>query len=143
MFEIRPSSLNDSEEVYFLINELEGTELDKDKFERVYALNLSNPAASYYVAIDSGDIIGFVSLHIQELLHHTAKIAEIQELVVKSAYRGKGIGEKLFEQAKHEAQLKNCAQLEVACNQKRTKSHGFYVSRGMTNSHFKFCMSLE
>ena len=143
MFEIRPSSLNDSEDVYSLINELENAEMDKAQFERVYALNLSNPAVSYYVAVDGREIVGFVSLHIQVLLHHTSSIAEIQELIVKNEYRGKGIGEKLFEQAKDEARLKNCAQLEVCCNQKRTKSHGFYLNRGMINTSFKFCMSLE
>ena len=143
MCEIRPADLSDLDDVYSLMIELQNVDIDKAKFERVYKINLSNPAVSYYVAEDSGNVVGFISLHIQELLHHMSAIAEIQELIVRKAYRGKGVGKMLFEQATETARLKNCTQLEVCSSQNNTNAHGFYLSRGTKNSHFKFCMSLE
>lgn len=140
MCEIRPADLNDLEDVYSLMIELQKVDIDKAQFERVYKLNLSNPEICYFLAVYGGDIVGFISVHIQELLHHTSAIAEVQELIVRNAYRGKGIGKKLFEQATEIARLKNCTQLEVCCNQNNTNSHGFYLNCGTKNSHFKFCM---
>lgn len=63
------------------------------------------------------DIVGFVSLHIQELLHHAERIGEIQELIVSEKERGIGIGKKLFEKTKEVCQQEGAVQLEVCCNQ--------------------------
>jgi (aminoalkyl)phosphonate N-acetyltransferase len=77
------------------------------------------------------------------LLHHVSKIAEIQEFIVAKEYQGEGIGTKLFEIANKIALDNNCTQIEVCCNQKRKRSHEFYLKLGMKNSHYKFCLPID
>ena len=91
-----------------------------------------SPQIVYQIALSEGKICGFVSVHIQKLLHHTAPIAEIQELVVDEKCRGQGVGKLLFGKAKEIAAKAGCPQLECACNQRRTASHAFYKKQGMT-----------
>ncbi|KNF09087.1 N-acetylglutamate synthase and like acetyltransferase [Gottschalkia purinilytica] len=143
MYEIRLAERNDINLIYDLISELEGEQLPRDAFAEVFLNNLNNMHVNYYVIINNKKIIGFISIHIQMLLHHAAKIAEIQELIVSLDFRGKGIGKLLFDKAKEISQNNNCSQLEVCCNQKRISSHEFYLNQGMTNHHFKFCLNLK
>lgn len=82
-------------------------------------------------------------VHVQKLLHHISKVAEIQELIVDPSFRGQGIGRYLFQKAQVVALENACTQLEVCCNQIRINSHKFYESQGMVNSHYKFCMDLK
>ena len=79
MEEIRTATKGDIEEVYKLICELENSIMDKDKFKTIYDINLLNPHVYYFVYEMNYTIVGFISLHIQQLLHHSSNIAEIQE----------------------------------------------------------------
>ena len=139
---LREDMLTDKEQIYGLLVALEQSNIDSDRFADIFDANIANPNVHFYVYVKEGIILGFISIHIQKLLHHTANIAEIQELIVDEAIRGQGIGLLLFQKAKVVAQEHGCEQLEVCCNQKRTSSHKFYMSQGMTNSHYKFCLSL-
>lgn len=142
MGKIRHAKIEDAEQIYKLIEELEGTSLNKPLFLKVYLNNLSNPQVHYYVYDNNKAINGFVSMHIQLLLHHTSKIAEIQELIVCKELQGRGIGKQLFEKVIATAKENECAQVEVCCNQKRKLSHIFYQKMGMQNNHFKFSLSI-
>lgn len=142
MEQLRKCTEKDVEQIYELISELEGTIIDKSRFAEIYNDNLSNSFIHYYVYEMNNMVVGFISLHIQKLLHHTTNIGEIQELIVQKAVRKKGIGRILFEKAKEVSCKNGCLQMEVCCNQKRLESHKFYQSQGMTNNHFKFCLEL-
>ncbi|MBH1940107.1 GNAT family N-acetyltransferase [Mobilitalea sibirica] len=143
MYEIKLATVNDLIKIYDLMNELENSKLSRVDFEMVYKENLNNNLISYFIAMDDQKIIGFISLHIQSLLHHTGRIAEIQELIVTSDYQRHGIGHLLFEKAVETAIIRGCMQLEVCCNKKRSSGHDFYQKQGMENSHYKFCMPLD
>ena len=137
---IRQATINDKEIIYNLLVQLEEREFDKRMYSDIYEVNLLNPAVFYLVYEEASSVVGFISIHIQKLLHHSGNIAEIQELIVDQSVRGKGIGKQLFEQARLIAIENECMQLEVCCNQKRKESHQFYESQGMTNNHYKFCL---
>ena len=137
---IRQATIDDKEMIYNLLVQLEKIEFDKRMYSDIYEANLLNPAVFYLVYEEESSVIGFISIHIQKLLHHSSNIAEIQELIVDERMRGKGIGKQLFEQARFIAIENECMQLEVCCNQKRKGSHQFYESQGMTNNHYKFCL---
>lgn len=139
---IRKANLNDIEKIYNILCELENKELPVNKFKDVFTENFKNPSVSYFVCENNDSIIAFSSLHIQYLLHHCSKVAEIQELIVKGEYKGNGIGKKLFDEMVKTAQENNCPLLEVCCNQKRIHSHGFYEHCGMLKSHYKFTYML-
>lgn len=139
---IREATLDDIEKVYRLLCELENEELPIKSFQEVFIENFKSSSVNYFVCENEDSIIAFASLHIQYLLHHCSKVAEIQELVVMEKYKGKGIGKKLFYQMVKQAQENNCSLLEVCCNQKRKQSHGFYEHCGMLKSHYKFTYRL-
>lgn len=142
MEQIRKARITDELPVYKLIAELEGEGIDWTRFAEIYQKHLRHPKVQYWVYEMDGMISGFVSIHMQELLHHAARIAEIQELIVEKDMRGRGIGKKLFQKAGEIGRENGCMQLEVCCNQKRLASHAFYEAQGMTNHHYKFCMPL-
>lgn len=124
--------------VYDLMCELEEEELDKNAFSDIYNANLKKENVYYLVAVEKDKVLGFISVHIQGLLHHASNIAEIQELIVTSRSQKSGIGHMLYKKAEEVAKSNNCYQLEVCCNQKRKDSHAFYQRQGMDKSHYKF-----
>ena len=79
----------------------------------------------------------------EQQLHHAARICEIMEMSVASGFRSKGVGSMLFDAACAEAKAKGCVQIEVCCNQLRTKAHHFYESCGMNNFHYKFSLDFS
>ena len=130
-------------QIYSLICELEEAPLDRAKLEAVYLRNLTDPGIHYLIALENGGAAGFASVHVQCLLHHGGKIAELQEIVVAESRRGQGLGSLLFSEAEKTARAAGCFQLEVCCNRKRTASHRFYEGQGMAASHFKFTEALD
>jgi PhnO protein len=132
----------DASRIYQMVCKLEDKKLDERIFQEIFAQNIQDPKIRYIVAELDGDVVGFVSLHMQQLLHQTGRVAEIHELFVESTVRGKGIGKGLIEFAKQIADENNCKTFEVACNLKRKESHAFYEREGFTTTHFKFTQKL-
>ncbi|MBS6647022.1 MAG: GNAT family N-acetyltransferase [Clostridiaceae bacterium] len=133
----------DCEAIFGLICSLEEEILNFDDFCCCYGSNLKNDRVFYLAAVEKEEIAGFISVHMNFLLHHAAMIAEIQELIVAPDHRGQKIGRELIERAGKMAAEKGCRQIEVCCNRKRNRAHHFYESCGMRNSHYKFCMKLK
>lgn len=133
----------DFDSVYALICKLEETAFDRRAMLEVYTRNLADDNVHYILAVDGPRIVGFASLHIQLLLHHACKIAEIQEMIVSDDMRGAGIGKALLGRLKEIAALNGCAQLEACCNRRRIQSHEFYLKQGAKGSHFKFIIELN
>lgn len=140
---LRSALKEDLKEIYNLVCELEGQSVNFQDFEHTYLDNLENKNIYYIVAEDKDKLVGFISLHIQNLLHHVGKISEIQELIVLDTHRGLGIGKVLFDEVKRISTEMGCIQLEVCCNCKRGKSHSFYLSQNMKKSHYKFTYDLK
>lgn len=111
---VMPALPEHAQAVYGLMCELEGLEPDKQGFQSIFEANLKNGDVRYFAALLSGKVIGFSSLHVQRLLHHTALIGEIQEIVVSESNRGRGIGRMLFERMKEAAAIHGCIQRKSA-----------------------------
>ena len=75
-------------QIYSLICELEEASLDRSKLEAVYLRNLADPGIHYLIALENGEAAGFASVHVQYLLHHGGKIAELQEIVDRASAAG-------------------------------------------------------
>jgi PhnO protein len=134
---------SDIEVIYDLICDMENSKLDYEKFQEVFKKYLEDDRYFCLVAEHSGTVIGCLNLRIEYQLHHTAKIAEILELAVMDKYRSKGVGKELFEKASEIAKNSECLQIEVCCNQLRSRAHNFYEKQGMHNFHYKFTMNLN
>lgn len=88
-------------------------------------------------------VVAFINLRYESQLHHAARVAEILELVVDPAERGRGLGGALFDYACDQARAHGCRQIELTTNQLRRDAHRFYARKGMLNSHYKFTMPLD
>lgn len=136
---IRPVIEKDMLTVYELICELEEKQFNINDFEAIFIRNINDKNVYYYLAEhETGKVLGFISGHIQYLLHHCNKVAEIQELFVKEEYRNCGIGLKLIQHLETNIQILNCDSFEVTAQNKRVQTHEFYKKVGFTQSHLKF-----
>lgn len=91
----------------------------------------------YLVAEQLGTVVGFVSCHVQALLHHVGKVGEIQELFVRADYRNQHIGQQLVAALTRLAVQENFVNLEVTTNQKRADTIRFYERELFQRTHFK------
>ena len=141
--EIIYASAEHKNEVYALLCELKGAEIDKTRFEALFFQNLERNDIFYLLAVEDNSVLGFASIHIQPLLHHVGYVGEIQEFIVSEKHQGQGIGTLMCNNLKQIAVENKCVLLEVSCNQSRINSHLFYLKQGMDNSHYKFTLPLS
>ena len=138
MIKIKKCTINDEIKIYNLICLLEEENLEKKYFKDVYLKNLHDENIIYLKCIDEKNIIGFISCHIQNLLHHNYKVAEIQELFVVPSFRNQGVGKYLIAYLSDILKNKEVKLLEVTAQKKRKKAHKFYKSNKFEQTHLKF-----
>ena len=140
---IRKATAADLETVYQMICALRDEVLDRQAFSQVYLHNIDHPDCYYCIASKEDKLVGFISLHIQQLLHHSGAVGEIQEFYMDPEYRGKGIGKLLMAAAKSHAAAKAIKSLEVASNKRRTENVKVYENLGFQLTHNKFTAQVE
>lgn len=140
---IRPADTSDFETIYHFINLLEADTFDRSVQQQLFQENVSNPNIIYLLAFTENQAVGFLSCHIQNLLHHAGKIGEIQEMYVDEKARGLGVGKKLIDEIKAIAQQKKVLQLEVTSSFKREAAHRFYAREKFIFTHKKFTHPLN
>lgn len=134
---IRTAKPDDFESVYLFVCELQGKKFDKATLKRLYLENLSQKDNFYLVALQNELLIGYISCHIQILLHHAGKVAEIQEMFVLPNYRNHGVGRQLIEEIKRLTKKEGVLQLEVTTRAIREKAIAFYKREAFEDSHKK------
>ena len=140
---IRKIEMSDMLTVYEQICALEEISFDINDFQNIFIDNISDKNKLYYLAEDKlGQCLGFISCHIQYLLHHCGKVAEIQELFVKPAYRSSGVGGKLIHHIAEMLKEVDCVSFEVTAQNKRINTHAFYQKMGFNTTHLKFTKNI-
>ena len=134
---IRPASLADEPIIYGFLCDLENQPLDRFAFNLVFTRNLATATVYYRVAEQAGEVIGFVSCHVQYLLHHTGPVGEIQELYVRPDRRNLQVGRQLLTTLEAELAARGLASLEVTTNQQRADAIRFYESMAFKPTHTK------
>jgi PhnO protein len=141
---IRTAKKNDMLTVYEQICDLENKTLKMNDFRKTFNINVSNKNIIYLVAaVNKKEIVGFISCHIQNLLHHEKRVAEIQELYVNKKYRQQGVGTLLINKVVEKLKTKKIESFEVTAQNKRKKTHDFYISTGFNQSHLKFTRNID
>jgi PhnO protein len=135
--QIRRATEQDCWVLYRMLCELEGQALEKNAFEEVFKINLANESIIYMIAEIDGRPIGMASCHMQWLLHHAGRVAEIQEMFVEPTFRSKGIGKDLVIELADFARAAGALHMEVTSNRIRLDTHRFYEKEGFVNTHFK------
>ncbi len=137
MLAIRRVRRSDLAHIYNFVCELEAQRFDRLRFATIFNRNLTNPQNIYLMAVETKPV-GFISCHAQTLLHHCDLIAEIQEMYVMPASRGREVGKALLLELKKIARKKKIAQIEVTSNVRRRRAHQFYIREGFTLTSKKF-----
>ena len=137
MIKIRNARPQDVDIVFDFISDLENAIFDKRVFKRIYTDNLKNKSNIYFIAWDK-EPIGFLSCHVQGLLHHCGQIAEIQEMFVVQGKRGLGIGKQLLDNLKATTQKRKIQQIEVTSGRNRKRAHDFYLKENFILTSNKF-----
>ena len=140
---IRRATENDASVVYEFICILEEIRLNQATFDSIFHQNLTNPFIHYLVAERTGDVVGFVSCHVQQLLHHGGRVGEIQELFVRPDVRNQHIGHQLIAALNALAVAEGFINLEVTTNQKRTNTVRFYERESFKQTHFKLVKPIQ
>lgn len=139
---IRPATEEDTWILHKMLCALENQELDKEAFQEVFRVNLASGAVRYLLVEFEGRPIGMASCHVQWLLHHAGKVAEIQEMYVEPEFRSKGIGGDLVAGLVDFAVKVGALHMEVTTNRIRLDTHRFYEREGFVNTHFKLIRKL-
>ena len=93
-------------------------------FSRINAL----PGCELIVAEEDGEVIGTTMLMIVPNLSHKAlPWAVVENVVVDSDYRRKGIGRLLMDYCEAQAKKAGCYKLQLLSNKSRNEAHQFYL----------------
>lgn len=142
--EIREVKYTDFDTIFVFINELENQKFDVNRQREIFTENLANPYNIYLLATIDTKPVGFLSCHIQHLLHHSGLVGEIQEMYIRPESRNLGIGHKLVGKLKRIARDQRVIQLEVTSDIKRELAHKFYKNQQFIDTHKKFvCLLTE
>ena len=141
--QVRLAKPTDAKVIYKFVCELEDTLFDFSTFEKLFLKNIAHPDYFYLIGCINNIPIGYVSCHVQILLHHCGLVGEIQELFIAPPYRNKGVGQVLIDKVEKIAQKDNWANLEVTCNKKRVDTHRFYRRLDFLDTHLKFVKQIK
>lgn len=139
----RKSGEQDCRAIYMLICDMEKKELPYEVFEQIYLRQLQREELYCLLYEADGKVLAMLNLRFEEQLHHCEKIAEVMEFAVDASCRKKGLGKRMFAEAKNIALAYGCLQIELASNQLRKDAHRFYEREGMHNFHYKFSKRLS
>jgi (aminoalkyl)phosphonate N-acetyltransferase len=135
---VRKATPNDLSSVYELVCKLENETLKQEVFEQIFEANLKSPDCFYFVAETENKIVGFISFHVQYLLHHCGAVGEVQEFYLEKDFRSQGIGKRLMNEVKKYAKANDVKSLEVTSNKNRAENINVYESLGFKLTHNKF-----
>jgi ribosomal protein S18 acetylase RimI-like enzyme len=145
-FPVRPCQFDDLPAVLNLITQLAEVSGNTKEFqlaqmERVFNKMQSWPEIySNYVYISDGKVTGFISIVFYRTFFHRVGTAQVNELVIDQAYRGKGIGHALMKTAEDEARLRGMDELEVGTESTNVAAQKFYRKYGFDEEYVLFGM---
>ncbi len=140
---IRRATPDDIDPIYHLICDLEDHQMDRDAFENIYFRNLNDSLVHYIVAEgNNSEVVGFASLHVQNILHHSNSTGEVQELNIDSRFRDSGFGSQLMNELEQIARSLNLEEIELTTRIHRERAQSFYKKLGYVNTHLKFVKKL-
>ena len=116
---------------------------DKDEHRRAFKAYLAAPETVALVAVDEGDVIGFVDLEFRVRLNFRAPQAWIPDLIVAERSRSRGAGTALLAAAEERARERGCFALSLESATWRERAHAFYLREGMKHTSASFAKLLS
>lgn len=99
----------------------------------------ARPGYDCYFAELDGQIIGSISLNVFPVLaHNLAAEAIAESVVIRPAFRGKGLGRAMMQAALAHARVLGAYKLALSSNLRRLDAHRFYDGMGFTRHGYSF-----
>lgn len=128
--------------IYDFVCALENEVIDKKAFTAIFLQNIQDTDKLYVLAETKEKAVGFISFHVQWLLHHGGKVGEIQEFYLDADHRNQGIGRRLIDEVKTYAANHQLKSIEVTTGHHRSENVEVYQKLGFNLSHHKFTIYL-
>ncbi|HMG36384.1 MAG TPA: GNAT family N-acetyltransferase [Blastocatellia bacterium] len=132
---IRLAERADRDALFGLMHELGYRSLSQSEFDEVFNEVLSRGDTWVLVAEEAGRVLGLASMSERPQLRLGGPIVTIDEFVVRSDVRGKGVGRLLLESAKEYARQRGGRRLQLDTNRSRESySRSFYLKNGFAEA---------
>jgi GNAT superfamily N-acetyltransferase len=96
------------------------------------------------VAEHRGEVVGSAHLLIfRHLGHGTRPAGIVENVIVRSDRRSRGIGARILEAAEEIARRERCYKMALTSNVARNEAHKFYEHLGWRRTHFGFSLELD
>ncbi|WP_425800780.1 GNAT family N-acetyltransferase [Desulfitobacterium sp. Sab5] len=143
--EIREALEKDLPDILSLCSQLDnGQILDMDKAKGIYNRINLYPNYKIYFAMAGESVVGMFALLVMENLGHLgASSGVIEDVVVDTSWRRKGIGRQMLRFAIERCKEANCYKLTLSSNIKRKDAHSFYESLGFDIHGYSFKIEIN
>lgn len=136
---LRKVKNEDFDEVFCLFRQLwPAKELNYEALKKVYQRGQNSGSDEYICAEYNQRLIGFCAMAIVNNFWQEGYIGYIYAMIIDEAYRGKGIGTKLLQEAFETAKARGCKKLELDSGFQRVEAHNFYENNGYLKRAFLF-----
>lgn len=125
---VREATESDAARLAALSTQLGYPTTPEQAVERLHVLR-ERPENEILVAEDGGTVVGWLHVCVMRFFESPA-FAEVGGLVVDEAWRGRGVGGRLVQEAARWATERGFQKLRVRSNTVRTDAHRFYEREG-------------
>jgi len=131
MVKIEQATIIDLESLSELFEELIGEKTDFIKMNENFKLMSSDSSYIILVARENDEVLGSVmGIICMDLVKECQPFMVIENVVVKSKFRGKGVGMKLMQHLENLARSRNCYYTMLVSSGYRRDAHKFYEAIG-------------
>jgi len=128
MITVRQIKEGDAPGVSLLSKQLGYTITEEETLHNIQVIH-ANRDHDAFVAVDGDKPVGWIHVFSAFQLE-SPPVTEVRGLVIDEAYRRKGIGKLLIEEAKKWCRSQGNTTLRLRCNVIRTEAHAFYLGIG-------------
>ncbi len=145
---IRMAFVEDGPSVVRLVHELASFDHEECTLDLAFVQSyLRLPGANILIAEEDQEAVGLVSYWIRPNLYHAGMVCLIEEFIVASGYRSRGIGSKLLTEVIRRAREIDCAEVSVSTHDHQRVSCSVlppaWADGGITASGAAFLVQLR
>ncbi|WP_407310138.1 GNAT family N-acetyltransferase [Desulfosporosinus sp. SB140] len=131
MPKVQIATIDDLESLAQLYKELSGEETDFLKMKENFIVMDSNSDYVVLIAKEGNSVVGSVmGIICLDLVGKCNPFMVIENVIVKSTWRGRGIGKMLIEEIEKIGRLRGCYYTMFVSGMHRKKAHRFYEAMG-------------
>jgi GNAT superfamily N-acetyltransferase len=140
--EVREANAADWPAVSALLAELGRPDVrglaDEDFHRGRYEDYLARSDTLALVAVEDGEVVGFIDLEFRQRLNFREEQAWVPDLIVAEGSRSRGAGKALLDEALERSRERGCWSLTLESASWRTRAHAFYEREELQGSAASF-----